>query len=242
MAERTGDTRFLPLVELAASDVLTLHVPLTHAGPHATHLMIDRDILGRMKTGSVLINASRGGVVDERALLDSLRGGRLGGAAVDAWIGEPDICVDLLKSVTVATPHIAGYSADGKLRGTEMIHRGLCRFLDRAPEWKMESVLEPIAGSISIGGENPKMEDRLARIVEEAYPLMNDDAALRTIAGMNSEDRGRRFDSLRKNYPVRREFHAFELDLEQSGPQLEKAALGLGFRVGTSAASPDGAD
>ncbi|MCH5239264.1 MAG: 4-phosphoerythronate dehydrogenase [Muribaculaceae bacterium] len=114
------DVEYLPIEEvLKSSDAVTLHVPLTKAGAHPTHYLIGEKELSQMKPGSIIINSSRGGVIEEKALKGFLQDGRLKGV-VDVWEGEPKIDLDLLKLSHIGTPHIAGYSEEGKRRATFM--------------------------------------------------------------------------------------------------------------------------
>lgn len=228
LARRSGEARYRPLAELAGCDVVTLHVPLIDSGPDATAGMIGAEFLAAMKPGAALINAARGVVVDEAALLATLVAGRLAGAAIDCWAAEPSISLDLQRHAMIATPHIAGYSLDGKLRGTEMIHRALCEFLGVAPQWSAAGVLPRTVLTLepAVGGEP---EARIARLVEESYPLMRDDAALRRMLTLRPPERAEFFDSLRRDYPIRREFAATRITLRNPESDLGRRLLGLGF-------------
>ena len=122
LARATGDRCYRPFSEVLRADVLTLHVPLTPDGPDATvHLLGDRE-LSRVTPSSILINTARGEVVDNAALLAALTGRTIGGAIMDVWEGEPSGNWDLLNHVMIGTPHIAGYSSDGKINGTAMLY------------------------------------------------------------------------------------------------------------------------
>jgi len=119
-------TRFYSLEEaLSEADAVTLHVPLTTAGPHRTERMADDDFFGMMKRGAVFINSSRGEVVDDDALKRALDNGKVSQAVIDVWNGEPRIDRELLCLAAIATPHIAGYSLQGKAMGTAMVVRAV---------------------------------------------------------------------------------------------------------------------
>lgn len=125
--EREHGLGFTDMYEmLPACDIVTLHVPLTSGGPHATQGMAGREFFNRMKYGSVFINSSRGEVCDEEALLPFLRAGRIT-AVIDTWRNEPQINRELLELARFATPHIAGYSQEGKARGTAMAVEAIAR-------------------------------------------------------------------------------------------------------------------
>ena len=125
---------------LENADIVTLHTPLTAEGEYATSGMIGAEAFGMMKNGSVLINCARGGIVDEEALLEAVGCGKVAGCAIDTWADEPDINRRLLCASDVATPHIAGYSVQGKAAGTSMTVRALARFFGFGPlsDWYPE--------------------------------------------------------------------------------------------------------
>ena len=119
--EGLDDMEYHHLAEvLQKSDAVTFHVPLTKEGKYPTRYMIGKKELEYMKPGSILVNSSRGGVVNEKALKEELYKGRIR-AIIDTWENEPAIDLELLKLVEIATPHIAGYSAQGKMRGTRLV-------------------------------------------------------------------------------------------------------------------------
>lgn len=228
--ERSGVERpFVPLAEIADSDVVTLHVPLASDGVDRTSGLIGRDFLATLRPGAILINAARGGIVDETVLLERLGAGRLAGAAIDTWIAEPEVSMDLLRAARIATPHVAGYSIEGKLRATQMLHEALCRFVGREPWWSARSALEPSSAEIAFDPGGGDEEDLLAGWIARSHPLERDDAAMRKIASLGAERRGAYFDSLRKDYPARREFGATRLSLAGAPPTLVRAARALGF-------------
>lgn len=110
------------------ADVVTFHVPLTRDGRHPTWHLADRSFLmGLSRRGAVVMNTSRGGIVDEKALADAIGEGVVGQVVIDTWENEPDIDLGLLEKAYIATPHIAGYSADGKANASNMVIDALCR-------------------------------------------------------------------------------------------------------------------
>ncbi len=222
-AQRGDDTAFVPLSELLASaDIVSLHVPLTRTGAHPTQHLISAAQLTTMRPGSTLINTSRGAVVDNVALLHSLRSGHLRGAVLDVWEGEPRPNPALLAAVTLATPHIAGYSLMGKLRATERLYRALCEFLEQPPQWQ----LPPEPGQVLALGADATLGTSLLA----AYDICRDDAQCRAILGLPEAERGAVFERLRKNYPLRPEYAAFSVATQTPAPL--RALLGrLGFAV-----------
>ncbi|MBM2845533.1 MAG: Erythronate-4-phosphate dehydrogenase, partial [Bacteroidetes bacterium] len=143
LARKTGDPAFLPLDELMGAGVLTLHVPLARSGSDATYHLFDETRLCRMKRGSVLINTSRGAVVETNALRAVLASKQLSTAILDVWEDEPGIDLTLLNNVMLGTAHIAGYSLDGKLNALRMVYGEVCRFLGVSVEPDVPSSAHP---------------------------------------------------------------------------------------------------
>lgn len=111
---------------LPQSDIVTLHVPHTRDGLHATHHMADSHMFGSMRTGAVIINSARGSIVKTDDLIHAIENGIVGRAVIDCWEGEPAISQRLLQLASIATPHIAGYTLNGKIRATAMAVNALC--------------------------------------------------------------------------------------------------------------------
>ena len=125
----THHSTFKSLTDLASScDIISFHTPLTAEGPYPTFHLANEKFFQSLKRKPLLINAARGGVVDEAALLDAMDKGRVRQAIIDTWEGEPAINRALLSKVFIGTPHIAGYSADGKANATLMALRALVRW------------------------------------------------------------------------------------------------------------------
>ena len=226
----TGDPRFVDLKELFPCDVLTLHVPLVRGGRHPTFHLVEESFLARMKSGAVLINTARGSVVDERALLAALTQGRLA-AVVDVWPDEPEIDFGLVERVALATPHIAGHSFEGKVRGTEMIYRAACRFFQAEPLWTADSVLASAPRVSLTFGAGESDEAVLRRSVFAAYDVRRDDAALRELARAPEDRRAAAFVALREDYPDRPEFSRVEIHLPPGRKALRNRLQALGFVV-----------
>jgi erythronate-4-phosphate dehydrogenase len=231
LARKTGEARFRPLEELLQkSDILTLHVPLTYQGEDATYHMAGESLFAKMKKGSFFINTSRGAVVDSPGLLRALKSRRLSAALLDVWEGEPEISEELLRAVALGTPHIAGYSREGKANATLLIYRATCRFLNLSPHWQPASLPPPPCPKIEVEGEGRSPEEILAEAVGKAYDLKRDDRALRRILEISSRERKTYFDRLRSEYPVRREFNSFKVKLTSSNEKVLNILQALGFR------------
>ena len=235
--EREGRTHaFLPLEEvLSGADVITIHVPLESAGRYPTAHLIDGDAVCRMRQRAWLINTSRGPIVDNEALKQSLREhARPGAVVLDVWEGEPTPEAELVRRVDLATAHIAGYAADAKLRGTWMLYRSLRQFLkwnDPGPDMPVEKAGLTRVAQLTASDPQLPAEEWLDQLVRQMYDIGRDDSAMRELAEGDEVD-GRRFAALRREYPVRREFSAFALP-GTAIPADRMAAVsdGLGVRL-----------
>ncbi len=221
----------VPLEEIMECDVVTLHVPLEKNGDFPTFHMMNSETLSRLKEGAVFVNTSRGAVVDTAALKERLAEGGVS-AVVDVWENEPVIDLELLSLVDVATPHIAGYSLDGKIKATWMLYESFCRFVGEEPQLQLKRFLPPPPlPSVVVEGGGREVEAVVADAVLRVYDPLRDDAALRKLGEMGEEERGGYFDSLRKNYPVRREFFNTEVVLTGGCSAAASVLRGLGFTV-----------
>jgi erythronate-4-phosphate dehydrogenase len=216
---------FMPLKHLLdEADIITLHVPLTHEGADPTFHLFDKDRLSVLKNRQpILINTSRGAVVDNPALLKAIDGEWLGGVVLDVWENEPKISPELLEVVDLATQHIAGYSFDGKVNGTQMIYTALCDFFGIKATWEpaLPAPPDPRVELTVRSGEDD--EEVLRRVVRRLYDITADDTALRQNILA--------FDKLRAAYPVRREFFNTRLVLRGAGEGLRAKFAALEFKL-----------
>jgi erythronate-4-phosphate dehydrogenase len=205
--QRAGDPGdFCNLGDLLKnSDIVTLHVPLALDGPDMTAHLADAKFFERMKSGAMFINASRGAVVDESALR-TFRA-KIGPVVLDVWDNEPTIDLETLAIVDSATPHIAGYSFDGKLNGTQMVYTSFCEFVGIKPENDVRKSIDNEIRHLEIDDAG----DELGKIITQAYAIDEDDRALRRLSEIDPGGRGNYFDALRKNYPRRLEFKHFKV-------------------------------
>jgi erythronate-4-phosphate dehydrogenase len=205
---------FHSLDELMGADILTLHVPLTRSGPDATYHLFDEKKIRSMNHGAILINTSRGAVVETEALTRALRDRHLGGAVLDVWEGEPAINASLLDLVTLGSPHIAGYSLDGKVNALQMNYEAVCRFLSFPVHQDMKTLVpDPAQQEIKIDTMKFSWESMLREIVKECYDICLDDRCLRSLGDVPETERGRYFQKLRAEYRIRREFFNFTVSL-----------------------------
>ncbi len=230
--ERAGRAGLVSLEKLLRrSDIVTCHVPLTREGPDATFHLLDEARLSRLQPHAVVINTARGAVVDNAALLRALRGGRLGGAVLDVWEHEPEPDPALVEAVTLGTPHIAGYSFDGKVNGTRMLYDAICAFLEPARERSFPTVpSERHTPPVEIEAD-ASLGDILRSLVGKAYDIRRDDAALRASMKLPRSERARAFDHLRAEYPIRLEFRHTRVAVPPHHMEVRQALHRLGFTV-----------
>jgi len=194
---------------LAECDVISLHTPLNAD----TYHLVGADELAQMRPGTWLINSSRGAVVDNSALLAAREDLTL---VLDVWEGEPQVCAELAARCTIATPHIAGYSLDGRLRGTAQVYQALCAHLGICPQVQLQDLLPaPWLAELHLHGNCPP-DWALATICRAVYDPRRDDAAFRLSLRGNAEERRAAFDALRKNYSMRREISSLCVQIKGS--------------------------
>ena len=208
--------------EAMAADIVCVHTPLTTTGDFPTHHMINRPVLEAMRAGAVLINAGRGAVIDNNALLEVLKTGQALRVVLDVWEHEPAIDTSLLDKVVLGTPHIAGHSVDGKLRGTQMILESYCRWLkEPAPVFDETDTIVELQLD-----DNSSLESVVLGIYDPADDCHDMVRALTESVA----DTGPRFDSLRRSYTPRREFKHFEVSGISNSRVLQNLAA-LGFKI-----------
>lgn len=222
---------FCSLDDVLECDVISLHTPLTKKSAHATFHMVDGEKLDRLTAGQLLINTSRGEVIDSAALLERLQRPNAPTVVLDVWEQEPRINPLLVDAVWLATPHIAGYSLEGKVQGTEMVYQALCRFLGLPVRKKAGQYLpEPALSKLSF--TSAAEETGAGNIaMRSCYDPRRDDARLRLTMDLPAEDRATAFDRLRKNYPVRREFSSVKIQLKGTSKSLQDTFRALGFKL-----------
>ncbi len=205
-ADRGDEGEFLPLSALVAeADILTFHTPLFKQGEYKTLHLADEALLQALKPGTVLINACRGPVVDNAALLKVLGQRRDLSVVLDVWEPEPELSLPLLEKVDIATAHIAGYTLEGKARGTTQVFEAWTAFLGKPEQVDLATLLPvPEFGEIALHGELD--QPTLKRLAHLVYDVRRDDAPLRKVAAIAGE-----FDRLRKNYLERREWSSLRV-------------------------------
>lgn len=205
-------------------NIITVHVPLIKDGPDKTYHLVNEEFLKKLNPNTILINSSRGEVVDTAALKKALKEKWIRAAVLDVWEKEPDIDLELLGLVDIATPHIAGYSVDGKANGTAMSVQALSKKLGLPlTRWQPEDLPVPAMPVMHIDCEGKTKQQVLTQTILSTYKVLEDDARLRQSVET--------FEAQRGSYPPRREFHAYSVKLSNAHSGIEKALRGLGFRV-----------
>lgn len=229
--EEEGSHPFVTLDEALECDVVTLHTPLTRDQAHSTYHMVGESELAGLTAEQLLINAGRGEVIDTKALQARLEQASPPIVALDVWEREPHINADLVDQVWLATPHIAGYSLEGKVQGTEMIYQALSRFLGLPVRKKAGQFLpEPALSKVSF--TSAADEDDAVRIALRAcYDPRRDDARLRATMKGSPEERAAAFDRLRRDYPVRRECSSLKVQLKGTSKSLQDSFRAIGFKL-----------
>lgn len=221
-ARHEGSDAFCTIEQLVAeADILTFHTPLNQSGVDKTYHLVDAAMLVALKPGAILINACRGEVVDNAALLTALSGEKKLTAVLDVWEPEPELSLALLDKVAIGTAHIAGYSLEGKARGTTQVFEAYSQFIGQPQHVPLASLLPaPEFAEVLLRGE--LTEAKLLRLAHLVYDVRRDDAPLRRVAGKSGE-----FDRLRKFYEERREWSS--LTVHCDNPQTASLLQQLGF-------------
>lgn len=219
-----GSKAFSPLEQLVKeADILTLHTPLNSEGDYRTYHLIDDSLLAALPDDRILINTARGAIVDNTALLQALEKGKKIQVILDVWETEPFPCLPLLARTDIATPHIAGYSLEGKARGTTQIFTAYSAFLGEVQQVVLGDLL-PRAHFAFLQLQGQLDQAKLKKLIHLVYDIRQDDYSLRRVAAQQGA-----FDRLRKDYHKRREWSSLcvQCDHQDSYNLLKK----IGFSV-----------
>lgn len=220
------------LDDVLQADIVSMHTPLTTTGPHPSRHLLSKEQLQLLPPGAVLLNAGRGPVVDNQALLQVLRARDDLQVVLDVWETEPEFSTDLLERVTLGSPHIAGYSFDGKLAGTSMIYQAFCRHFGLSEQISLAQVTPKVANNTLSAELEGDDWTAICGLVAQVYDIEDDHRAMRKLARQHVDhgvDLGAGFDLLRKHYAIRREFHNYQVaGMVKKGP-LAKSLAALGF-------------
>jgi erythronate-4-phosphate dehydrogenase len=220
-----GKKKFLSLeAVLSESDIVTVHVPLIMTGEDHTFHLFNDSAFRKIKKGSWFINSSRGEVTDTKDLKEALNSGILGGAIIDVWENEPAVDLALMDLVSIGTPHIAGYSTDGKANGTAKVVNSISKYFNLPTvNWHPENIPSPGSPVFSIDCNGKSEEDIVREAVNHTYNIDEDNNRFR----LAPSD----FEKLRGNYPLRREFTSYTVDLSGGNKEVRQILRGLGFNL-----------
>lgn len=216
-AENSSDFVSLETIK-AEADIITFHTPLTKGGEYKTRHLADDLFFDTVDKQPIIINSARGGIIDTQAIKKALKARKISGAIIDCWENEPDIDLEYMGMVDIATPHIAGYSADGKANATRMSLAAIADFygMDKSP---IAAIEEPTPANPIIDMNSFASSNRIYEAILTTYNPLDDFARLKA-----SSDS---FKQLRNDYPLRREYGAYSI---VNGGFEEKGVLGkLGF-------------
>ena len=229
LERKLGTEDFVPFEEILKCDIISFHVPLTHTGIDKTYHLLNEKNLDQIKSGTILINTSRGEVVDNNALKKRLQNKNDIITVLDVWENEPNIDFELLEKVNFGSAHIAGYSLEGKVNGTEIIYNELCDFLGIVKNWKAKYPI--ISNSVITIDKKLPLEELLNYTINQIYIIENDDRLLREGNNLKLQLQAKHFDNLRKNYPIRREFNNYTIKLNFEDFETKRKLESLRFNV-----------
>jgi erythronate-4-phosphate dehydrogenase len=222
---KEGDTGFVSLNEIQQkADIITVHTPLTNDGVDKTYHLIDESFIEACENDIFLINSARGEIMDTQAVLVALKFGKIKEAIIDCWENEPSIDYDLLDHTFISTPHIAGYSRDGKAKGTSMSIRAISRKFNLGiDDWECKNVEMPEETIIHLDGTGKSDQEIIAEAVLKTYPIMEDNNRLKFSPITFEKQRG--------DYPVRREFPIYGIVAQGISRKVWEVLNDLGFKL-----------
>lgn len=218
-------SEFVPLSTITEkADIITFHVPLNMDGIDSTYYLANEKFFQQLKKKPLLINSCRGEVFNSEDIYNALEAGDISGFIADCWENEPEINLDLLNQTEYGTPHIAGYSKDGKANGTKMSVQAISKFFGLGiDDWQPLNIERPANTVIEINGDQRREYSILAEAVLSTYDIENDDETLKDSPHM--------FEQLRGNYPVRREFTTYTIKAKNIQPKTLAKLQHLGFNI-----------
>lgn len=222
-----GSGKFVGLDRLIEeSNILTIHVPLNLNGTDKTYHLIDEEFFKNFNNNKILINTSRGEVIDTSALKNAIKNKKITSSVIDVWENEPEIDISLMNLIDIATPHIAGYSVEGKANATAACVNALNEFfnLGLKKNWYPKNLPAP-AGSkeIKIDCSGKSKQEIFFEIINSTYNIAEDDVRFRNDV--------KNFEQLRTDYPIRREFSFYNIRLLNADRSVREALSQLGFNL-----------
>jgi erythronate-4-phosphate dehydrogenase len=221
-----GNDGFVSLEQIAEyADIVTFHTPLTYEGIDRTFHLANHSLIEKFKKPFYLINAARGEVTDTSALKEAIRSGKIKQAIIDCWENEPDPDPELLSMAFLASPHIAGYSKDGKANGTSMSVQAISRKFNLGIDhWQCSGVELPECTEIELVGIGKTEQEIIAEAIWATYPVWEDSERLKKSPATFEQQRG--------DYPTRREFPVYTIKAEVVDTKILNNLEQLGFSIG----------
>lgn len=204
------------------ADIITVHTPLTTQGNYPTKNLIDRQFLSKISPNQIIINAARGGIIDEQAWSETETLANI----IDCWVNEPMINESLYNKADIATPHIAGHSLDAKIAGTEMVYQQLCKFWKVTPQEDWKTALPPQPSIINAKSAG-NLQKQLLKICTETYNPLMDDQAIRS---SDIQKLYKSYEKYRRNYPIHREWEQHIINTKNN-EILNNLLISLGFQA-----------
>ena len=229
LQRKGGDNIYCSFDDAAAADIVTFHVPLNKTGIDKTYHLLNETNIDKIKSGALLINSSRGPVIKNDALLKRLKDRSDLFTVLDVWENEPNFDPELLKFVNYGTPHIAGYSFEGKMNGTKIIHDKLCEFLNSDSDW--QPLYPEIEKKNFQFNSNNNFEIELNKLTKEIYGISFDSDNLKKSLSFDNDSRGKYFDELRKKYYTRREFNNYSVEIIPQNEEVKNKLKALRFNI-----------
>lgn len=220
-----GKTNFTNLSTIQQkADIITLHVPLNKNDTDSTFHLIDENFISNCKNDVFIINSCRGEVFDSKSIINALKNETIKGVIIDCWENEPKINRKLLELCNIGTPHIAGYSKDGKANGTSMAVQALSKFFNLGIDnWQCQNIENTKSSIINIDAKNKSDLDVIKLAIESTYNIKDDSIKLKKNIF--------NFENIRENYPVRREFQYYTIIGKNMSNQLINKLVNIGFKV-----------
>ncbi len=228
LQRKTKENIYCSLKEALTADIITLHVPITYSGIDKTFHLIDEKQLTQIKKDTIFLNSSRGPVVNNKTMIKILKSKNLT-TIFDVWENEPEISTILLSKVDIGTPHIAGYSFEGKVNGTKMIYDAFCKFFNLELSWN-PNLPEISNKEIEINIVD-SIENALYQIFKKVYPINEDSNQLKKMVGLPKEMQSKYFDKLRKEYRLRRELSNYTVILPSRNRSIKEMLQNFGLNI-----------
>lgn len=208
------------------SDIISFHVPLNREGADKTYHLADDDFFNQLIKKPTIINSSRGEVIKTSSLIDAIKSNKINKTVIDVWENEPDINLKLLDLVDIATPHIAGYSIDGKANGTAVCVNAVNKYFNLGLEenWYPSEIPIPDDGiELCVNGNKKEVQDIISEVVNSTYNMVDDN--------MKFKESPDTFEKQRGNYPVRREFFNYIINLHNCDNIIPEMLDKMNFKI-----------